>query len=790
VGLARRFVLPVPARAAIALALLPLLFTGEALILGRLYGPADLYATAEPWKTLAAERGAPAPSNSILSDLAFANLPWRAAVRESVANGRLPLWNRFVLAGNPLLGAAQAGILHPATWLALWLPVPLSFTFSCAFTLFLALLTAFLFFADLRLPSPAALVGAIGWGFSTYMLFWLGWSVGPSTATWPLLLLGLRRLAREPGLASISLTAAALWLSLCGGHPESFFHGVAAGGVYFLWELAGVRSNRHAGRAVGASLAAGVFAVCLSGPQLFPLLEAIPHTAEYRHRREAVSRGESRQSVPAREAVRRMRPHLLPFAHGIFGKSPVQTVRGDGSGMPLGYAGAVLFPLAAIGLAARPPDGRGRGIFAAFLGAGLLFGASAPILHDLTDRLPVFALALNYRLVFLAALGLAGLSAFGVAALAENRVPRKKVAFASGAVGLVLVTAFQIARPVFEERILSPDFVGTQFLYEVVPLALLGLAAVFFPVRGFVTAVVVLLCAQRYVEMRGVYPTLPAGSLAPALPGLEAASASAPARIVATGTTFRPNAGALYRLEDVRGYESLVLDRFAETFPMWCRAQSASFNLVTRLDVPFLALLNVRYAVGSPGEPPPAGWRERARTEALSVFENPRALPRAFVPEKLRFGEDPARRLGEMAEARDFARTAWLSGGEAGSEKENGRAELEVRAVGPDLLVTADVSQQTLVATSLPDWPGWKGETGDRELSLTTVNHAFVGFWLPPGRSAVRLTYRPHSFTLGLWAFAAASAAGLGLAWPALRRRRSVSSEARPAARMSADSAG
>ena len=47
--------------------------------------------------------------------------------------------------------------------------------------------------------------------------------MGPSTASLPLLLLGLRRLARDPGRGAIVLTAAALVLSVFGGHPESAF---------------------------------------------------------------------------------------------------------------------------------------------------------------------------------------------------------------------------------------------------------------------------------------------------------------------------------------------------------------------------------------------------------------------------------------------------------------------------------------------------------------------------------------------------------------------------------------
>ena len=92
--------------AAIFLTLLPLLFTGRAFLRGEIYGPADLFFGHDPWRRVAAETGVERIQNPILSDLAFANLPWRAAVREALVNGRLPLRNRFVLAGNNTAGSA------------------------------------------------------------------------------------------------------------------------------------------------------------------------------------------------------------------------------------------------------------------------------------------------------------------------------------------------------------------------------------------------------------------------------------------------------------------------------------------------------------------------------------------------------------------------------------------------------------------------------------------------------------------------------------------------------------
>ncbi|HYK42689.1 MAG TPA: hypothetical protein VE007_09885 [Thermoanaerobaculia bacterium] len=750
-ALATRFVSRVSTRAALVLALLPLLLTGKAMLLGRVYGPADLLAGSVPWS--AAVAPPPRNVNPILSDLAFANLPWRAAVRESVSNGRFPFWNRFVLGGNPLLAAAQAGVFHPATWLGILLPLPLSWTFSCAFTLFLGLLAGYLFFRDLALTEPPALLGAAGWGLSTYLVFWNGWSVGPATAAFPLLLLGLRRLARG-GERGVAITVAAWLLSLAGGHPESLFHASAAAGLYFAAELVIRRRAGTTRRALGGAVAAAALAALFSGPQLFPLLEAIPRTAEYRVRSRAIAAGAASQSVAAPQAAARLVPAVLPFAHGIYGKSPVQAEREDGSGMPLAYAGAVLFPFAALGLGRRR---EGRALFAAAAAAGLLLGASAPGLIDLLTRFPGFALALNYRLVFLAGFGISGLAALGAERVLEDGAWRR-LAIVSAACVLVLAAAVLAARTLFHERGLPFGFVVRQATFEIAPLALLALAALAWRRNGarVLAAGIVLLAAQRALEMGGTYPARPRTELAPPLPELDGVRRD-PGRVVGRGGDLRPNGAALLGLEDVRGYESIVLDRFADTFPLWCVPQPASFNRVDDLARPFLGFLSARFAVGPPGAAPPPGWRVRGRSASLSLFENPRALGRAFAPRRVVAEPDASRLLSAMGASNDFAETAWVSSlPGAAAALANPPAEISARRAGTDLVVETRAPSRVplFVATSLPDWPGWRVRSDRSRLETVTVNHAFVGFWLPPGTLRARLSYVPPSFPAGLAACA------------------------------------
>ena len=134
----------------------------------------------------------------------------------------------------------------------------------------------------------------------------------------------------------------------------------------------------------------------------------------------------------------------------------------------------------------------------------------------------------------------------------------------------LLGLSFVLSTGVFRERELSESFVRSSFAEELLPLAAFAVAAIAFRRSGKVlaAAALLLLIAERHVEMKGVYPTLPAGSVTPPLTSLAALPrGGAPFRIVARDDILRPNASTFYGLEDVRGYEPFTLAEVAETFP-------------------------------------------------------------------------------------------------------------------------------------------------------------------------------------------------------------------------------
>ncbi len=357
--LAHRFVRPLKLGAALALAALPWLFTGPATFTGAIYAPLDIVYDAYPLRALRSEMGIPPLPIPTLGDVVSQEIPWRKAVRAAVKRGELPLWNPHILSGEPLLAVQQPAVFHPGTWIGFLLPLAQAWTFEMSLRLFLALVCGYLFFRDLDLRETPAFIGAAAWAFSNYMVFFLGYPLSPAVAPFPLLLLGLRRLARAPDRRASAIVVASLLLIVTSGHPETLLHVVAAAGLYFLWELFRVPGSQ-ARRAVLLSLGAGVLTLGLSAVLLLPLAEALPHTIEqFMRTTHYAHQGRAR---PWRDVAARVGFEVSPLGASVGGPRQFNDLISDASG----YCGALLLPLALTGFAGR---GRDRWFFA---GLGLL----------------------------------------------------------------------------------------------------------------------------------------------------------------------------------------------------------------------------------------------------------------------------------------------------------------------------------------------------------------------------------------------------------------------------------
>ncbi len=778
---AGRWVLPLRKRVALVLALLPLLFTGRALSTGRLFAPIDILFSGEPFRPLKAAHGIPAHARTpLLSDVSSSMIPWHQAVRESIADGRLPLWNRFVLAGEPLLAVQQHAALHPSTWFSLLLPAAQAWTFLMTLRLFLALLAAYLFFREIGCGETSSLLGAAGWGFSDTLVFWLGYPVTVSLGPFPLLLLGLHRLARDADRRAFALTVTALVLIVTAGHPETLLFAVAGGGVYFLFRLGAAPRERRV-RAVLVSLLAGVAALGLTAVQLLPLVEALPQTWEHVFRHGWYAN--VKKSVELADSARRGVTAVLPFAYGESGRSLLW----KDFGPPGLYAGALLFPLAIVGLGSR------RGPRWAFLAMGLLgaaLWARLALVTDAVAALPLFDIGVLDYLGFLAVFALAALAALGADRLQRGEGTAGVRDRRRGHGGRDRGSLRASPRPVSPTSGCLRTSRRRGSLWEIGPLLAGALLVVLLrksaPWRATAAAPALLLgmlLAARVAEAGSIYPTYPASALYPPLPALDAVPRNAPFRFVGVGAFFVPNAAAMYGVEDVRGYASMTLWSLRRTYPLWCVDQNVWFNRVDDLTRPFLSFLNVRYALVSAGQPAPAGWTRIASGPTADLLENGGALARAFVPASFIEEPDVERRIEALGRITDFAQLGIVGvgvgvgvgspSGAAAPERPNGRARVAIADYRPQSLeLEIEAEEEAVIGTSIPGWRGWKARLDGQPIAPLSYNHAFLGFRVPSGTHRLTLRYLPDGFVAGAAVSAATFVVLLVLGVSGLRRQR------------------
>ncbi len=161
----------------------------------------------------------------------------------------------------------------------------------------------------------------------------------------------------------------------------------------------------------------------------------------------------------------------------------------------------------------------------------------------------------------------------------------------------------------------------------------------------------------------------------------------------------------------------------------------------------------------------------------VGLYENPRALPRAYVTYRAAPAPDTATLLERLSRD-DFdplvlsyvegepgfvaAASAPARGGPARvTRDEETVIEVEAELAAPGLLVLADSYAA-----------GWRAQVDGAPASVRAANFLFRGVPVPAGRHRVRFEYRPRSVTAGAAASLGGGALLAGLALFARRRNR------------------
>ncbi len=734
----RRFVHPVSNAAALALLLLPLCFTGRALLTGRVYAPIDLPFASEPLSNYKADYGIGAPHHAGLSDLYMQMIPWQSAVRQSLAKREWPVWNPSLLCGSILAANMQAAPYDPIQLFGLLLPHAQALTFSASMTFFLGALFTFGFLRGLGCSEPASVVAAAGYTFCAILAFFVGWPLGRVWTYLPLVFLAVRLVVRETNLRGAVLLTTSLVLTIFAGHPESILHLTFCGGVYGLYEV--IATKRW--RAIGLAAICGVLAFLLTAVALFPFFSVAPHTVEYRVRREKFA--PAKFDIPAEWITRRASASLFPFAGGR-PETGQQTQTWEPTSLRVG---SVILALALLGILFTR-----RWFFILFFAAMLSAGLNAFPIGHLLHALPLFNIALNERLAFGAVFSLCVLAAFALDAWPSDR----KRAFLAAGVVLLLGIALAIGASLLRDGEIragtDPGVIATLTLAELLPLAILAvLLALRVPPRYALPAVLALVLVQRTVEDGGIYPALPEKAFYPEVPVFRHMQndPATPFRVAGLYYSLIPNTAALYGLEDPRGYEAMTFERLHDTYPLWSEPQPVSFNIIKEKERTFLSFLNVKYIIGSLDAQPDANWKIALEDRQTRLLENTQVLPRVFIPRRIRYERTDQAVLRGMQATPDFAQTAWITVPQyQPHEIHNGPGTLVTRRKGLAYEVDADLELDSWVVISDSKWPGWRAYIDGSRVETHYANHAFIGLFVPKGKHKLRVVFHPEAFTRG-----------------------------------------
>ncbi|MBO9308342.1 MAG: oligosaccharide flippase family protein [Chloroflexi bacterium] len=788
---------------------LPLVLFWQVTLSGRTLLPADNLYQYQPYAAYRAQLGVPAvPHNALLSDLVLQNWQWKHFIRQSLAEGELPLWNPYLFAGVPFLAAGQHSALYPFSLIYYILPLERAYGWFTVVQLWLAGALMYAFLRGIRLGRFAALIGGVAYHLNSFFVASAVFPMIIAAAIWlPFLLLMcecilLRRSLFGRGAQAVWIVLGALGLSMSilAGHAEFFYYSLlvmafwCAARLLGLWLIKREPLGALLGRSF-ALLSMVALGVGLGAVQFVPFYELA--NASFREGRASFQQILS-YGLPLRHVLAFLMPNIYgsPAQHVYFDLftwqyTALEWLRADGvlvtnTFMEGGknyvegasYAGVLTLILALLGaLSGRKGELTYRALFLIIGTIATLFAFGTPLYALLYYGLPgISQLHTPFRWVFPLMLCLAALAAYGAQALQDGRMARTAIrlgyallsAGAAALIGLLGVRlAFSQVRGAVEA--LYNSLAGANLAYPS--------PEVFFSVKAreiFLFALMLIgsgtvLRLSRcpiYVRRAPIWQIGAVGLLAVDLIGASYAfnpaadpewlhfeppaiawlRAQAPQEwrlttYQAPQATATLNANMAWRfgLQDVRGYDSIILRQYVTYMQQIAPQSQLLYNRIApiypeaaeALNSPYLDLLSVRYVLS---EAPLdtarfPDYRLAYQDDALYIYENTRALPRAFVIDSDALPE----RARVVPAALERVRNN----------------EVLVRAT-----VARDGSKLILTDSHAVGWrayvrPLGAPEDAEQEVEIGLAYGNFRSVELPQGVWLVRFRYSPLSFQLG-----------------------------------------
>jgi O-antigen/teichoic acid export membrane protein len=317
--------------AVLILLLLPLLLFWPVTVGSQTLLPVDNLFAFEPWLSYRDALGVGHPQNQLVSDLILENYVWKKLIREAIDAGQIPLWNPYILSGQPFLANGQHSGLYPFSLLFYIMPLSKAYGWFTVLQLWLAGLNMYIFIRVLRFGRLGALVAAIVYALSGFFVVRVVFTMIIAGAVWlPLMLAMIEVIIRKQedkgpvGYSPIPFVVAGafvLGVQTLAGHVEITYYTLLVSGYYGLVRLLLLwyrqRTLRYALRLAAWLLVMVLLGLGLGAVQLVPMYEVVSQN----FRDSSVTLAEVRGwALPARRIISFLLPDFFgsPAHHGYF----------------------------------------------------------------------------------------------------------------------------------------------------------------------------------------------------------------------------------------------------------------------------------------------------------------------------------------------------------------------------------------------------------------------------------------------------------------------------------------
>jgi hypothetical protein len=705
-------------------------------------------------------------------------VPWRSLAFDLAKSGQVPLWNRFLGMGAPLLANYQTAVLYPPNWILFLVNVAWGQGLLVIAHWIISGLGMALLARRLKLGRMPAAISGLAYALSGYLVARAGFLSINAAASWlPWILAGVEALAKSEGglrdsLRPVLWTALALAMQWLAGHAQTAWYTLLFALAWWIWRVGWQQGWRAVQAQAPKLISALAIAFTLSAPQLLPTLEYLrlsPRAASFDPELALT------YSFWPWRALELIAPGLLGQPSWIGGYWGYGNYWEDAI-----YVGVLPF-LLALGAVITSFGGRRQDGLVHYLGAAgaisflLGLGQNTPVFPFLFTRVPTFNLfqaPTRWNLITVACLALlAGIGADRWRS-AENRSLYWLRLGTAGAAAVTLAafTAARLLPAVRPSTLLATGVAGGWLLASGVLALLLTEAArpwwhwmvvgtVLINLLTINAGVLPMADPSLYTDRDHWATDPPHGHRLYMDPTVEYDLKFSQAfRFDEYGTMSDwerarevglPNTLLLDRVSSANNFDPLV----PATFGKWMDALASMPEVQQRR---LLGLMDVQLAWLSAGEGAQDGYEtiddaKRARwyPRATWIADGESSLSDVMEP-----GFDPARTLlleGERPLNVDEGGRAEVS---TIRDPRAGRTEIEVTADGGGWLLLSDIS-----------FPGWVASVDGERTTLYLADSIFRAVHVPAGRHEIAFTYRPWSWRLGLVLFAIGLGAVGLMAW-------------------------